>query len=92
MTLMRISCIFTEPTDQARYRQKGKKYIDIIKIFNMIIDIFKNSFPEYHDEIKLLNRKLIHTPYRYTQISEKYKSEFFKHLKEDFQEVTWMMM
>lgn len=66
--------------------EKGKKYIDIIKIFNMIIDIFKKSFPEY-DEMKLLNRKLIHTPYRYTQVAEKYKPEFFKQLKEDFQEM-----
>ncbi|HOI70926.1 MAG TPA: glycosyltransferase [Methanobacterium sp.] len=87
MTLMR-DFLYIHRTNRSGSVQteKGKKYIDIIKIFNMIIDIFKNSFPEY-DEIKLLNRKLIHTPHRYTQISEKYKSEFFKHLKEDFQEI-----
>lgn len=65
--------------------EKGKKYYDIIKIWNMIMDIFK-SFPEY-DEIQLLNRKLIHLIFRYTQVAEIYQPEFYKLLKQDFRKM-----
>jgi len=63
--------------------EKGKKHYDIIKVMNMIIELF-NSYTDY-DEIKLLNRKLIHIIFRYFQVAEEYRAEFFRIIKQDFE-------
>lgn len=65
--------------------EKGKKYYDIIKIWNMIMEIFE-SFPDY-DEIELLNRKLVHLIFRYSQVAEIYQPKFYKLLKQDFEKM-----
>jgi len=65
--------------------ERGKKQYDIIKIMNMIIELFK-AYTDY-DEIELLNRKINHINFRYYQVAEEYRAEFFRLIKEDYEEM-----
>jgi len=61
------------------------KHFDIIPITNEIINVFKNNglFEEFKKD--LLNKKIgLIKNLVYNKLDEKYKSVFFKYLKEDF--------
>ena len=62
----------------------SKKFIDTIKINNLIIDTFKNYglFEQYKN--KLYNRKVSTIYTRFTQIKEEFKNLFFEEMKKDF--------
>ena len=63
----------------------NSKHFDIISISNEIINVFKNNnlFEEFKKN--LFNRKIILIKNTvYGRLDEKYKSDFFKCLKEDF--------
>lgn len=62
----------------------SKKFIDTIKINNMIIDTFKNYglFEQYQN--RLYNRKVSTIYARFTQIKEEFKNLFFEEMKKDF--------
>lgn len=63
---------------------KGEKYIGIIHITNIVLNVFKNN-KAYKDYKKgLINFKISSIKNRYNQIDEIYKNEFFLKIKEDF--------
>lgn len=67
--------------------EKGEGYYDIIPIQNMIMDIFK-QLPDYHEQqLGLINKKINQIIMRYFQVAEEYRAEFFRRIKEDFQEM-----
>jgi len=69
---------------------KGNGFYDIIKIHNMIKKIFE-SLPNFdYYKTDLINKKIISTIFRYSQVSENYKPEFFKLIKQDFKKMKLM--
>ena len=61
-----------------------KRFFDIIEIRNLVIKIFSslNNFEDY--EIDLLNAKIRGIIFRYFQVSDIYRQEFFELIKQDF--------
>ena len=67
--------------------EADNRFFDIIKIHNLILEIFL-CLPNYGDyEIILLNRKISGILYRYSQVSDSLKQEFFKLIKVEFEEM-----
>lgn len=61
-----------------------KNFSDIIEIMNLIIDLTKKY--DNFDEFKgiLYSKKLIRIKYRFLEISDDYKKDFFDKIKKDF--------
>jgi len=65
-----------------------KRFLDIIPITNLMLDIFKrnNLYIEYLEP--LLNKKISLTSNFYGKIEEEYKDTFFKLIKDDFSKIS----
>ncbi|SFL66609.1 Glycosyltransferase involved in cell wall bisynthesis [Methanobrevibacter olleyae] len=63
------------------------KFVDTLKIHNLIFDIFKkyNLFNKFKK--KLFNKKIRLANYRFSQVNNKIKPIFFDEVKKDFEEM-----
>ncbi|MBF4468085.1 MAG: glycosyltransferase family 2 protein [Methanobrevibacter arboriphilus] len=78
-------CVIRRVRENSIISSIDKNFFDVIKITNMVFDVFKkNNLYEYYKK-EIINNKLNRTfNFVYSRINKKYKHDFFELLKCDF--------